>query len=404
MAAPIEYSAFLFGEFAVKYEFVSQKDVITAIEQQAKYKNEGLSLLLGEILQDNNLISSSACDFINDLQNRQRLSINGYELISHLGKGGVGSVFKAIQLSLDRTVAIKLVDVYQNNKSSEAMYKEARIIAAFNHPNIVSAIDVGIQDGFIYLAMEFIDGPDLKQIFKEHGVFSQEECVEIGIRMGEALGYLDQFKCVHRDIKPGNILIDKDNHIKLIDLGLALTLSTVEGVVQSSKGVGTPNYISPEQAKGRLDIDIRSDIYALGATLYFLATGRNVFKGKDAREILLKHVREIPTNPSEINKELSQEFSKILLDSLEKLPENRPNPAEFVARLEAIKNKVSADPAVPKKASRLRNRRTSARTSGRGSSSRDRSARTGGSRSGSRASGRPGSRDKAGRSKRLSRR
>ena len=362
MVAPIEYSAFLFGEFAVKYDFVSQKDIIKAMELQAKYRNEGVSLLLGEVLQDNNLLSSSACDFISDLQERQRVSINGYELISHLGKGGVGSVFKANQISLDRLVAIKLVDVYNNNRSSEAMYKEARIIAAFNHPNIVSAIDVGIQDGFIYLAMEYIDGPDLKQIFKEHGVFSEDECIEIGIRMGEALAYLDQFKCVHRDIKPGNILIDKDNKIKLIDLGLALNLDTVDGSnTQSTKGVGTPNYISPEQAKGRLDIDIRSDIYALGATLYFLATGRNVFKGKDAREILLKHVREIPVNPSEVNKDLSPEFSQILLDSLEKLPENRPSPLDFAARLEALKNKVVVSDKAPKKVSRLRNRRSSPR-------------------------------------------
>jgi serine/threonine-protein kinase len=361
MVAPIEYSAFLFGEFAVKYDFVTQKDIIKAMELQAKYRNEGVSLLLGEVLQDNNLLSSSACDFISDLQERQRVSINGYELISHLGKGGVGSVFKANQISLDRLVAIKLVDVYNNNRSSEAMYKEARIIAAFNHPNIVSAIDVGIQDGFIYLAMEFIDGPDLKQIFKEHGVFSEDECIEIGIRMGEALSYLDQFKCVHRDIKPGNILIDKDNKIKLIDLGLALNLDTVDGNTQSTKGVGTPNYISPEQAKGRLDIDIRSDIYALGATLYFLATGRNVFKGKDAREILLKHVREIPVNPSEVNKDLSPEFSQILLDSLEKLPENRPSPLDFAARLEALKNKVVVSDKAPKKVSRLRNRRSSPR-------------------------------------------
>lgn len=393
MVAPVEYSAFLFGEFAIKYDFVSSKDVVDAINKQAKLKSQGVSLLLGEVLQDSNLLSSSACDFINDLQNRQRGSIHGYELISHLGKGGVGSVFKAVQLSLDRIVAIKLVDVYQNNKSSEAMYKEARIIAAFNHPNIVSAIDVGIQDGFIYLAMEYIDGPDLKQIFKEHGVFSEEECVEIGIRMGEALGYLDQFKCVHRDIKPGNILIDKNNHIKLIDLGLALTLSTVEGSVQSTKGVGTPNYISPEQAKGRLDIDIRSDIYSLAATLYFLATGRNVFKGKDAREILLKHVRDIPENPSSLNGALSLEFSQVLLDGLEKLPEKRPTPKEFVDRLEAIKNKINVNPEAPKKVSRLRNRRSGARSVGRHSS-----------RGGSRSGGSRSSRDRSVRSRRMSRR
>jgi len=394
MVAPVEYSAFLFGEFAIKYDFVSPKDIVDAINKQAKLKSQGVSLLLGEVLQDSNLLSSSACDFINDLQNRQRVSIHGYELISHLGKGGVGSVFKAVQLSLDRTVAIKLVDVYQNNKTSEAMYKEARIIAAFNHPNIVSAIDVGIQDGFIYLAMEYIDGPDLKQIFKEHGVFSEEECIEIGIRIGEALGYLDQFKCVHRDIKPGNILIDKDNHIKLIDLGLALTLSTTEGAVQSNKGVGTPNYISPEQAKGRLDIDIRSDIYSLAATLYFLATGRNVFKGKDAREILLKHVRDIPENPSMLNSSLSAEFSKVLLDGLEKLPEKRPTPKEFVEHLEAIKNKINVNPEVPKKASRLRNRRSGVRSNGR-HSSRNLSRNGGGSRS---------SRDRSARSRRMSRR
>lgn len=395
MVAPVEYSAFLFGEFAVKYDFVSAKDIIKALQLQEQYKSEGVTLLLGEVLQDNNLISSSACDFIYDLQTRQRQSIHGYELISHLGKGGVGSVFKAIQVSLDRMVAIKLVDVYGNNRSSEAMYKEAHIIASFNHPNIVSAIDVGIQDGFIYLAMEFIDGPDLKQIFKEHGVFSEEECVEIGIRMGEALHYLDGFKCVHRDIKPGNILIDKDNHIKLIDLGLALNLNSVEGLTQSTKGVGTPNYISPEQAKGRLDIDIRSDIYALGATLYFLATGRNVFKGKDAREILLKHVRDIPQNPCELNAELSPEFAKVLLDSLEKLPENRPSPMDFVRRLEVIKNKEIVSPKGPKKVSRLRNRRNQGRSG---------SSRGSGRSNGARSSGRSTRGDRRPKSRRLSRR
>ncbi len=352
----IGLNAFLFGEYAVGCGFVQMSELKKAIGLQESHKLNGTSLLLGEVLRDLNFISNSACNHIARLQEHQRKGIEGYELIRYLGKGGIGSVFVARQISLDREVALKVVKVSANKQTVDEAYKEARTIAGFTHPNIVAAFDVGFKDGVIYLAMELIEGPDLKQIFKEQGLLSEDDCLEVGAKICDALHYLHTQHCVHRDIKPGNILIDKDNQIKLIDLGLALNIASGEKGAKSKKGVGTPNYISPEQAMGRLDIDIRSDIYSLGATLYYLATGGYVFQGTNSREVLLKHVKEEPIPPKEKNPALSDAFSDLLMQMLKKAPSDRPMADEAATQFQKIINgEIPKDP----KASGLKHRKTS---------------------------------------------
>ncbi|PCJ57268.1 MAG: hypothetical protein COA79_16310 [Planctomycetota bacterium] len=337
-----KYGSFLFGDKAMELGFITQENVIAGLSKQKKYISKGIDLVLGEIFQELNLLSYSVCEYINDLQKDQRESIDGYVLLSPLGKGGLGAVYKALQLSLDRMVALKIVDVGAQKKSFDNVYAEARSIASLSHPNIVSAIDVGYVNGAVYLAMEYVEGLDLKKIHKKDGNFSEEKLIEIGIKSSEALGYLAERGWVHRDIKPGNILINQNNQVKIIDLGLALNQSQIKDHGSTKMGVGTPNYISPEQAQGKLDIDIKSDMYALGGTLYYLATGRHVFKGKSAKDILLKHVREIPVNPVEFNESLSPYFADLIMRLLSKDPEDRLSPEQLSLELDSLAVGVSA--------------------------------------------------------------
>jgi len=223
--------------------------------------------------------------------------IGTFDVIAIIGKGGMGTVFLAKQQGLERQVALKVLstDISNDPVFIERFQFEARAVAKLNHPNIVQGIDIGRdpETGFWYFAMEYVEGPSVKQIIKEDGFVPERRALEITRDVARALACARKFGIVHRDIKPDNILIAPLGEAKLTDLGLAKLVRSDTGVTQTGETVGTPFYMAPEQAKGHsTKIDLRTDIYSLGATLFHLVTGRPPYEGETAPVIMTKHIRE----------------------------------------------------------------------------------------------------------------
>jgi serine/threonine-protein kinase len=230
--------------------------------------------------------------------------LGDFRLLKKLGEGGMGTVYKARQVSMDRDVALKVLpkNLAKDKDFVERFYREARSSAKLDHPNIVRGIAVGEEKGFHYFAMEFIDGDTCEKLLAEQGKLKVGDAVKIAIDIAQALDHAHAKGLVHRDIKPENILITRDGTVKLADLGLAKETDENSSLTQTGSGFGTPYYMPPEQARNAKHVDNRSDLYALGATLYHLLTGKLPFEGETAIEILTakeegQHVPARRTNP-----------------------------------------------------------------------------------------------------------
>jgi serine/threonine protein kinase len=237
-------------------------------------------------------------------------SLSGFEVIEKLGEGGMATVWKARQVSLDRTVAIKILSsrMASDPDDVERFQNEARSAARLKHPGIVQVYDANAENDVYYFVMEFVDGYTAGEWVRRKGRLSEEDALLVAGSVADALGYAwEREGIIHCDIKPDNIIIDDDGSVKVADLGLARTISTMHTAEVSDEIMGTPAYISPEQAQGAADLDCGVDIYSLGAMLYHLVTGTMMFEG-DSDDVQLEshadpdaHV----TDPGELNHELS---------------------------------------------------------------------------------------------------
>jgi eukaryotic-like serine/threonine-protein kinase len=222
-------------------------------------------------------------------------TLGGYELISQLGRGGMGAVYKARQTSLDRLVALKILtpSLARNADFIKRFLREARSAGKLNHPNIVTGIDVGEADGYFYFAMEFVDGESLGARLKRDGKLPPLEAVTLVRQVAEGLKHAHEHEMIHRDVKPDNIMVDSRGIAKLCDLGLARTTGADDSsLTQTGTALGTPYYISPEQARGESDVDGRADLYSLGATLYHLVSGQTPYEGKTSAVVLTRHLND----------------------------------------------------------------------------------------------------------------
>jgi serine/threonine-protein kinase len=227
-------------------------------------------------------------------------SIKGFELIEKVGEGGMASVWKARQISLDRTVAIKILSdrLAGDAADIERFHTEARAAAKLKHSGIVQVYDASADDGMYYFVMEFVAGYTVGDWVRRKGRLSEKEALLVADCVASALGYAwDQARIVHCDIKPDNIMVDSDGTVKVADLGLARTISTMSTKGDSDEIIGTPAYCSPEQALGKDDIDCRSDIYSLGATLYHMLTGKPLFDGHPQEAIMDMQVTATVADP-----------------------------------------------------------------------------------------------------------
>ena len=253
-------------------------------------------------------------------------TLGDYRLLRKLGEGGMGAVYEAEHLKLERHVALKVLPQKFTNDPAflERFQREARSAAALNHTNIIQLYDIGEDRGHHFFGMEFVDGESAQDRLDREGKLSLEWALHIVRGVAEALRYAHQHGIIHRDIKPDNIMLTKDGHVKLADLGLAKKMGDVtSGVTQTGAGMGTPYYMAPEQAEDARSVDHRADIYALGITLLHLLTGRRPFEGQTAYNIIFAHVsKPLPTG-KQLGTELAPEVEAVIQKMCAKEPDQR---------------------------------------------------------------------------------
>jgi serine/threonine protein kinase/WD40 repeat protein len=251
--------------------------------------------------------------------------IAAYDIQCELGRGGMGVVYKAIDTRLDRIVALKTIrHTWVDSAAAVAMFhREAKAAAHLDHPGILPVYDVGEAEGVHFLTMPFIDGKNLAEACAGNRPDNQF-AADITRQIADAVAYAHQHHVLHRDIKPQNVLIDAEGQVKVADFGLAKRLDQADGHTQTGDLRGTPSYMSPEQAAGRnQEIGFPSDVYAIGAVLYYLLTGQPPFGGEGTSEILLKVIGEEPVPPAKINESAAADLATICLKCLTKEPEGR---------------------------------------------------------------------------------
>ncbi len=263
------------------------------------------------------------------------LEIGGFLIEKKLGVGGMGEVWLAHQSAMDRKVALKILSpsFSKDKEFLDRFIREVKTSAKLIHPNIVTAFDAGVDKGMNYLAVAFIDGTDLSKKLHETGRFPEKEALRIVRGIAEGLAYAwNKFKILHRDIKPANIMLDSDGVPKLMDMGISKSVGEDASMTMTGVIVGTPCYMSPEQAKSEKAIDFRADIYSLGATLYHLLTGEVPFEGESSVSIMAKHVVEPLPNPRLKNPAVSKQAAALLEKMMQKLPKDRQQSWEDVIR------------------------------------------------------------------------
>ncbi|MBK9089319.1 MAG: protein kinase [Holophagales bacterium] len=252
-----------------------------------------------------------------------RKQLGKYLIEAELGRGGMGVVYRAHQPSLDRTVAIKLLssDLIGDPDGVRRFRLEAKSVAKLNHPNITQVYDIEEEENLIYLVMEYVDGESLDGLITK-SVLTESRCLKIVADIADALHFAHEKGIVHRDVKPANVLMTSDGRVKVADFGLAYLIDREGGTTRTGFLVGSPNYMSPEQATGQ-KIDRRSDIYSLGVVLFRMLTGRVPFVAESSHAVLFMQVGQEPPDPRELNKSISLVTRGLVLKALNKKPEAR---------------------------------------------------------------------------------
>ena len=258
-----------------------------------------------------------------DLNTLVGKSLGQFRIVEHIGAGGMASVFKAYQPTLDRYVAIKVLPAYHARDPIfvKRFTQEARSVAKLAHPNIVQIHDFGEQDNITFIVMEYVESGTLKDRLKERPL-TVPEAVDFVIQAAEGLGCAHSHGIIHRDVKPANMLLRKDGHLLLSDFGIAKILEGTVNLTRVGTGIGTPQYMSPEQGTGQ-PVDRRSDIYSLGIVLYHALTGRVPFTADSPLSITVKHLNDpIPVENLRV-KGVPQPIEQVLLKMTAKAPADR---------------------------------------------------------------------------------
>ncbi|HET6944904.1 MAG TPA: protein kinase, partial [Gaiellaceae bacterium] len=247
-----------------------------------------------------------------------------YELVELVGTGGMSSVYKAHDRLLERNVALKVLHPHYGDDDEyvERFRREARAVAQLSHPNIVTVIDRGVDDGRQYIVFEYVDGENLKQLIERTGPLPIRQAIELGLQTAEALAFAHAHGLVHRDVKPQNVLLTPDGEAKVTDFGIARSLDVEHGVTQTGTVLGTSNYISPEQASGE-PVTPATDVYSLGVVLFELLTGDVPFPGENFVAVAMKHINDPVPDVSSLRPDAPTRLVAAIERALEKDPRRR---------------------------------------------------------------------------------
>jgi len=274
-----------------------------------------------------------------------------YQIIEELGKGGMGKVYKANDTEIKEKVALKLIkpEIAVDKKTIERFQNELKFARKISHRNVCRMYDLNKEEGSYYITMEYIEGEDLKSSIRRMGPLGAGKAISIARQVCEGLAEAHRLGVVHRDLKPQNIMIDKEGNARIMDFGIARSLKA-KGITGAGVMIGTPEYMSPEQVEGK-DVDQRSDIYSLGVILYEMVTGQVPFEGDTPFTIGVKHKSEIPKDPKELNAQIPEDLSRVILRCLEKDKEKRyQNAGEVRSELSRIEEGIpTTEREVPKR-------------------------------------------------------
>ena len=274
-----------------------------------------------------------------------------YQIIEELGKGGMGKVYKVYDTKIKEKVALKLIKpgIASDRETIERFSNELRLARKIAQRNVCKMFDLGDSQGAHFITMEYVHGEDLKSMIQMTGSLNVGAVLSIGKQICDGLAEAHSLGVVHRDLKPQNIMIDKGGNAKIMDFGIARFLRE-KGITGASMMIGTPEYMSPEQAEAK-EVDQRSDIYSLGIILYEMATGHVPFEGETALSIAMKHKGEAPKNPKQLNPNIPDDLSSVILRCLEKEKTKRyQSTGEVHADLEKIEKGIpTTERLIPKR-------------------------------------------------------
>jgi eukaryotic-like serine/threonine-protein kinase len=338
----------LFEKLVVERKLVSKKQLDQCVELVKKTKKIGLEATLEEICVKQGVLTEAQ---VHEIKEIGQLAEGGtlfgpYVLGRLIGEGGMGKVFEAVHEIMGRTVAIKVINASLTIDKTKAtrFFQEIRALSKLSHPNIVTIYDAGRVKNRHYFAMELLPGPSLKDYVDSKKMLSEKEALAIVRAVAHALGHAHEKNVVHRDVKPENIIFDDNGAPAITDFGLVMH-HDVDHMTLTQEGllVGSFYYTSPEQVDGSRDIDGRSDIYSLGATLYYALTGRTLYSGNSPQELLAKHITGNWASPKKYNSHVSARTVKLLRKMLAMKREKRfQSMADVISAIDgsALRHKI----------------------------------------------------------------
>lgn len=337
-----------FGEMAVALSYVTPEQLALALKRQDELRAGGARSRLGETMVIMKLLDEEKVRKVLGEQRKRRLyeanqklpveQFGEYKLVRRIGEGGMGTVYEARDVLKGSSVALKVLRKGLGVDKSYVHRFSREISAAerLEHPNIVITLNCGTMKGIQYLAMEYVDGETFKTTIELDKQVEEKKALRIVLDVARALQHAHKLGLVHRDVKPENVLITKEGVAKLADLGLSKSVYGDSQLTQTGEIVGSPNYISPEQAKGQREPDPRSDWYSLGATFYHALTGKQPFAAASPLDAMMLHIKGKLANPKELNPKLSDAAVQIVVKMMAKeAGERYQSAAEVIEDLEA---------------------------------------------------------------------